>query len=93
MLEDQRFLRGADARWMVRNTTCTRTAIAALLGISRVTLDKYLADGGMDDAYLAEVRRVQKEQGVELYSCENLPIAGIPWEKPAVPAGEHDVNL
>lgn len=73
-LEDQREQRAIDARWMVRNTTCTRTLIAAVLGISRVTLDKYLDDGGIDKEYLAEVRRLQKERGVVLYDSRDLQI-------------------
>lgn len=73
-LQHEREMRAMDACWLVRNTTCTRTQIAAVLGISRVTLDKYLADAGMDDAYLAEVRKVQKDQGVTLFDSRDLQI-------------------
>lgn len=67
-LDDQRQLRAIDAAWLVRNTDLTRTLISAVLGISRVTLDKYLAERGIDEDYLAQVRAVQRERGVVLYS-------------------------
>jgi hypothetical protein len=84
-LEHEREMRAVDGRWLVRNTTCTRTQICAALGISRPTLDKYLADGGMDAEYLAQVRAVQKDKGIELYSQDDLPAEFIipesQWEK------------
>lgn len=73
-LDHEREMRAVDARWLVRNTTCTRTQIAGVLGISRVTLDKYLDDGGMTREYMALVRRQQKERGVELYDSRDLQI-------------------
>lgn len=67
-LAAQRELRAVDARWLLRNTDLSRSSIAGVLGISRVTLNEYLKDGGMDDAYIAAVRELQKKQGVTLYS-------------------------
>jgi hypothetical protein len=78
-LDRCREMRAMDACWLVRNTDLTRTNISAVLGISRVTLDKYLADAGMTDEYLAQVRNVQRERGVVLFSpdvSEYLPAAG-----------------
>jgi hypothetical protein len=48
-LARQRGLRRTDASWLARNSELTRTAMAAVLGISRVTLDKYLEDAGLAD--------------------------------------------
>lgn len=67
-IDRERHMRSMDACWLVRNTDLTRTVISGLLGISRVTLDKYLDDAGMTAEYLAEVRRVQKEKGIVLFS-------------------------
>lgn len=83
-LEDQREQRAIDARWMVRNTTCSRTLIAAALGVSRVTVDKWLIDGGITREYLAEVRKFQRERGVVLYDSRDL---GIQIADPEVEAG------
>lgn len=67
-LEQQRYLRVVDACWLLRNTNLERSSIAAVLGISRVTLNKYLDDAGMTAEYMAEVRKVQQERNVVLYS-------------------------
>lgn len=67
-LDQERSMRTMDACWLVRNTDLTRTVISALLGISRVTLDKYLDHAGMTAEYLAEVRHFQKEKGIVLFS-------------------------
>lgn len=80
-LAAERELRAIDASWLVRNTVLTRTAIAAVLGTSRVTLDKYLADAGVTDEYLAEVRAVQKERGMEPYNPDiSRYLVGFPGE-------------
>jgi hypothetical protein len=63
-LERLREMRAVDARWLVMHTDLTRTSIAGVLGISRVTLDKYIDDGGLSDEYLAELRRRQDETGI-----------------------------
>lgn len=67
-LENERQLRAVDARWLVRNTELTRTQIAGVVGISRVTLDKYLDDAGMDEDYLQIVRKARRTKGIEAYS-------------------------
>lgn len=51
-LSAERGLRRTDAAWLVKNSDLTRSTIAAVLGISRVTLDKYIEDAG-----LAELKR------------------------------------
>jgi DNA-binding transcriptional regulator LsrR (DeoR family) len=61
-------MRAMDACWLVRNTDLSRSSIAGVLGISRVTLNQYLKDAGMDEDYLAMVRARQQEQGVVLFS-------------------------
>jgi hypothetical protein len=67
-LEQQRYMRSMDACWLIRNTDLQRQQIAAVLGISRVTLNQYLNDAGMNDEYMATVRKQQQEQGVKLFS-------------------------
>lgn len=74
-LEAMRELRAVDAGWLVRNTTLMRSTIAQVLGVSRVTLNVYLSEAGYTDEYLASVRALQKEQGITLYSAEDLGIA------------------
>lgn len=90
-LEDQREQRAIDARWMVRNTTCSRSLIAAVLGISRVTLDKYLDDGGMTREYMREIRAFQKERGIVLYDSRDLQIQIADPDAPAGP--DSDIHI
>lgn len=73
-LVSEKELRASDACWMVRNTTCSRTLIAAALRISRVTLDKYLADAGITREYLAGVRKVQQMAGRPVYDARDVEI-------------------
>lgn len=43
-LEHERGMRAADARFLARNSDLTRSAIADICGVSRVTLNDYLKD-------------------------------------------------
>ncbi len=74
-IDELRELRAADARTLVRETTCTRTLISAALGISRPTLDKYLADGYMTREYLATVHKANRESGRRLFDSRDLQLA------------------
>jgi hypothetical protein len=67
-LQHQREMRAVDARWLVSYTDLSRSVIAALVGVSRVTLNQYLKDGGIDDEYLERLRERQQKKGIVLYS-------------------------
>lgn len=81
-------LRAVNASYLVRNTTCSRTEIAAVLGTSRVTLDRYLAEDGVDAQYLAVVRENQKKAGAVLFDSRDLHLLMMAVQGEAVGASE-----
>lgn len=79
-LADDRSRRAVYALWLVRNTDLTQSVIAGIAGISRVTLDKYMADADMTPEYLKTVREIQREKGIELYHVDPEKYLAAPGE-------------
>lgn len=80
-LDHMREVRAIDAAWLVLNTTLTRSAIAALLGISRVTLNQYLTDRGMSQEMINQVHNKKQQDGTQLFDMHDYESLTLP-ERP-----------